>query len=155
MNNNEQETKQLEEKVLEIRRVSKKTEGGNRFRFTALVVVGNRHGRVGYAMGKATGVRESIEKATAKAQKKLTDVPMKGSTIPFPVEVKEGAAELLLKPAPEGTGIALGGATRVVADLAGIDDITGKILGTRNKYSNVLAMFKAFEKMKKLEDKYK
>ncbi len=154
MNNNEQETKRFEEKVLDIRRVSKKTEGGNRFRFTALVVVGDRHGRVGKAMGKAPGVRASIEKAAAKAQKNLVDVPMKDGTIPFPVEIKEGAAELLLKPAPKGTGIALGGATRVVADLAGIEDITGKILGTRNKYSNVLAMFKAFEEMNKLKEKY-
>ncbi len=152
--NNKQEKKQFEEKVIDIRRVSKKTEGGNRFRFTALVVVGDRQGRVGKAMGKAPGVRGSIEKAAAKAQKSLVEVPTKDGTIPFQVKVKEGAAELLLKPAPKGTGIALGGAARVVADLAGIEDITGKILGTRNKYSNVLAMFKAFEEMKRLKEKY-
>ncbi len=150
----ERKEKEFEDKVLKIRRVSKKTEGGNRFRFTALVVVGDRNGRVGMALGKAPGVRPAINKAVSKAKDQLQDVTMENGTIPFEIRIKEGAADILLRPAPEGTGIALGGAARVIAELAGIQDISGKILGTRNKYSNALAMFKAFERIKELSQKY-
>ncbi|MEA2020500.1 MAG: 30S ribosomal protein S5 [Patescibacteria group bacterium] len=151
---NQKEQKEFEEKVLEIRRVSKKTEGGNRFRFTALVVVGDRKGRVGMALGKAPGVRPAIDKATSKAKKNLQKVVLENGTIPFEIRVKEGAADILLRPAPAGTGISLGGAARTIAELAGIQDITGKILGTRNKYSNALAMFKALERIRELSRKY-
>ncbi len=151
---NQEEQKEFEEKVIEIRRVSKKTEGGNRFRFTALVAVGDRKGRVGMALGKAPGVRPAINKAAAKAKENLQEVEMENGTIPFEIRVKEGAADILLRPAPPGTGISLGGATRTIAELAGIQDITGKILGTRNKYSNALAMFSALERIRELSRKY-
>jgi len=154
MKTNQQEEKKFQEKVLEIRRVSKKTEGGNRFRFTALVVVGDRNGRVGMGLGKAPGVRPAIEKASEKAKDNLMGITIENGTIPLSVRVKEGAADLLLKPAPEGAGISVGGPARVLADLAGIEDISGKVLGTRNKYSNVLATFKAFREINRLAEKY-
>ncbi len=149
-----EDEKQFEEKVVEIRRVSKKTEGGNRFTFTALVVVGDRNGRVGVAMGRAPSVRPAIEKATKKAQTNMVTAAVSEGTIPFPIEVKVGGAHILLRPAPSGAGIVVGGAVRVVAELAGIRDISGKVLGSRNKYSNVLAMFEAFRQLNQLTEKY-
>ena len=146
--------KQFEEKVVEIRRVSKKTEGGNRFRFTALVVIGNRKGQVGKGLGKAPDVRTAIGKAVRKARRNLVEVPIEGETIPFPVEIKHGAAHLILRPAPEGAGIAVGSPIRIVAELGGIKNITGKILGTRNKLSNVNATFVALEEIRRLTRKY-
>jgi len=147
--------KQFEEKVIEIRRVSKKTEGGNRYNFTALVVIGNRKGRVGTAMGRAPDVRSAIGKAVKKANKHLIDISFVGGTIPFAVDVKRGAARLMLWPASLGAGITVGGPARVVAELSGIRDISGKVLGSRNKLSNVQATFEALEKIKGLMEKYK
>lgn len=146
--------KQLKEKVVEIRRVSKKTEGGNRYNFTALVVVGNRNGRVGMGVSRAPDVRSAIGKAAKKANEHLVDIPITGGTIPFAVEVKQGAVRLILRPAPLGAGIAVGGPARIVAELAGIGDISGKVLGSRNKLSNVRATFKALEEIKRLAEKY-
>lgn len=146
--------KQLEEKIVEIRRVSKKTEGGNRFSFTAMVVVGDKAGSVGVGVGKAPNVRSAIEKGIKKAKKNLIEVPLKEGTIPFPVEVKRGAAHIVLRPRPAGSGVSVGGAVRIVAELAGIRDISGKILGTRNKPSNVYAMLQALRKLKELSLRY-
>jgi len=148
------ETQKLTEKVIDIRRVSKKTEGGNRFSFTALMVVGDRMGSVGVGLGKAPNVRAAIEKGTRIAKKKLFKVPRAGGTIPFPVEVRCGAAHLLLRPAPSGFGIVAGGSVRAVMELAGIRDISSKILGSRNKAANVRATLVAFRQLQKLVEKY-
>lgn len=149
------EEKEFDEKVVQINRVSKKTKGGNRIGFSALIVVGDRKGKVGVALGKAPDTLSAIKKGIRKAKKKMIKVPMQGTTIPFPLQVKRGAAKLLLKPAPQGTGVIAGGAVRAVVEAAGIRDIVAKILGTNNKSSNVHATFKALSKISQLAKKIK
>lgn len=141
--------KEFEEKVVQINRVSKKTKGGNRISFSALVVVGDRKGRVGVGLGKAADVATAMRKGSTYAQKRLIDVPIKGTTIPHEIQVKLGAARLLLKPAPAGSGVIAGGPVRAVVEVAGIRDVVGKILGTSNKASNVYATFEALKRLKK------
>lgn len=147
------EPKEFEEKVIQINRVSKKTKGGNRIGFSALVVVGNRKGKVGVALGKAPDTLSAIKKGTRRAKKELIKVPMMGTTIPFPIQVKRGAAKILLKPAPEGTGVLAGGAVRAVVEAAGVRDIVAKIIGSNNKASNVHATFKALKNIENISMK--
>lgn len=137
----------LEEKVIQINRVSKKTKGGNKMRFTALVIVGNRNGRVGVGLGKSSDVSSSIIKAASFARKRMIDVPIIDGTISHSIRIKKGAAEVLLKPAPAGAGIIAGGAVRSVAEAAGIKNISSKILGSDNKANNVYAVFEALTKL--------
>ncbi len=137
--------------VVDINRISKKTKGGNQIRFSALVVVGDKKGKVGVGLSKATDVRGAIGKAVAFARARMFTVPMKGTTIPHHIEEKFSAARVLLKPAPAGTGIIAGGPMRVVLEAAGIKDVVGKILGTKNKISNVYATLEALKKIKKIE----
>lgn len=140
--------KEFEEKVIQVNRVSKKTKGGNRISFSVLVVVGDKKGRVAVGLGKSKDVSSGVEKAVAYAKKHLITVPMKGSTIPHDVRVKRGAAEVVLKPAPEGSGLIAGGAVRAVVEAAGIRNISSKVLGTNNKASNVYACLEALKKLK-------
>lgn len=140
--------KEFAEKVVQVNRVSKKTKGGNRIGFSALVVVGDRKGRVGVGLGKATDVQSAMRKGSTYAQKRLINVPMRGTTIPHEVHIKLGAARLLLKPAPAGSGVIAGGPVRAVVEAAGIRDVVGKILGTANKASNVYATFEALKRLK-------
>lgn len=137
--------KEFEETVVQINRISKKTKGGNQIRFSALVVVGDRKGKVGVGIAKATDVRNAIRKSIDAAKRKLIVVPIVGTTIPYSVHEKFSAAKILLKPAPPGSGIIAGGPMRVVLEAAGIRDAVGKILGTKNKISNVYATLKALE----------
>lgn len=137
----------LAEKVIQINRVSKKTKGGNRMSFSVLMVVGDRHGRVGVALGKAPDVLSGIRKGVRRARDMMIAVPMKGTTLPFPITIKKGAARVMLKPAPEGTGIIAGGVVRAVLDAAGVRNVVSKILGTSNKASNVYATFEALRRM--------
>lgn len=141
----------FEEKVVQVNRVSKKRPGGSKISFTALVVVGDKKGRVGVGLGKAPSVAQAVVKGAAIAKKNLVVVPMRGATIPHAVRVKKGAAEILLKPAPPGSGLIAGGAVRPVVDLAGIKDISSKVLGTKNKASNVYATFKALKQLKSVK----
>jgi small subunit ribosomal protein S5 len=145
--NNDPQAKQFEEKVVQVSRVSKKTKGGNKFGFSVLMVVGDRQGNVGVGLGKAHDVLSAIRKGVRKAKKKMITVPMNGATIPFPIEVKHGAARLILKPAPRGSGVIAGGPIRAVVDAAGIRDISSKILGTSNQASNVYATFEALQQI--------
>lgn len=145
-----QEPKEFEEKVVEINRVSKKTKGGNKVGFTALIVIGDRKGKVGVALGKANDVLSAIKKGVRKAKKKLVKVPLEGTTIPHEIVIKNGAARLILKPAPEGTGIIAGGSVRSVLELAGIKNVVAKILGTNNKLSNVTTTFLALKEIKSM-----
>jgi small subunit ribosomal protein S5 len=144
------EPKEFLEKVVQINRVSKKTKGGNQIGFSALMVVGDKKGRVGVALGKAPDVLSSIKKGVRKAQKSLIRVPIKNNTIPFRIESKHGAARVMLKPAPPGSGIIAGGAVRAVVESAGITDIVGKIMGSNNQANNVYATFKALDKIRRL-----
>jgi small subunit ribosomal protein S5 len=143
-----QKDKEFEEKVVKVNRVSKKTKGGSRMSFSALVVVGDKKGRVGVGLGKAVDVSSAVRKGTTYATKHLITVPMKGTTIPHESRVKLGAARLILKPAPAGTGVIAGGPVRAVVEVAGIKDVVGKILGTANKASNVYAAFEALKMLK-------
>jgi len=143
--------KEFEEKVVQVNRVSKKTKGGNRIGFSALVVVGDRKGRVGVGLGKAADVSTAMKKGSSYAQKRLFMVPMRGTTIPHEIHIKLGAAKLLLKPAPAGSGVIAGGPVRAVVEAAGILDVVGKILGTSNKASNVYATFEALKRLKAIK----
>lgn len=140
--------KEFEEKVVQIRRVSQKTKGGSRISFSVLCVIGDKKGKVGVALGKAPSVLSAIQKGMAWAKKHMINVPLKKETIPHEVRVKYGAAEVLLKPAPPGTGIIAGGAVGAVVEAAGVENIVSKILGTRNKLTNVYATMKALKKLK-------
>ncbi|MEK7112539.1 MAG: 30S ribosomal protein S5 [Patescibacteria group bacterium] len=140
-----QPVKEFEETVVQINRISKKTKGGNQIRFSALVVVGDKKGKVGVGLAKAKDVRRAITKAISQAKKHMIKVPLRGTTIPYSVTEKFSAARVLLKPAPPGSGIIAGGPMRVVIEAAGIRDASGKILGTKNKISNVYATLKALE----------
>lgn len=147
------EIKEFEEKVIRISRVSKKTKGGNKVGFTALVVVGDRKGRVGVALGKANNVLAAIKKGVRKGKKKLINVPLvDGRTIAHMINIKYGASKIIMKPAPAGTGVIAGGSVRAVLELAGIRDVVAKTLGTSNKLSNVTNTFNALKLMKNTVD---
>jgi small subunit ribosomal protein S5 len=151
MNNYYQpEIKEFEETVVQINRISKKTKGGNQIRFSALVVVGDRKGKVGVGLSKAGDVRNAIRKAIAAAKRKLIVVPLKGTTVPYSIREKFSAAKILIRPAPPGSGIIAGGPIRVVMEAAGVRDVSGKILGTKNKISNVYATLKALESISEM-----
>lgn len=139
---------EFEEVIVNIGRVTKVVKGGRRFRFTALVVVGNKNGLVGFGFGKAKEVPDAIKKAVDDAFKSIVEVNLKGSTIAHDVEVKYNASRILLKPASEGTGVIAGGATRPVVELAGIKDILTKSLGSNNAANVVRATIKALSALK-------
>lgn len=147
------EVKEFNETVVAINRISKKTKGGNQIRFSALVVVGDKKGKVGVGLSKASDVRSAINKAIAAAKRKIVNVPLKGTTIPCSVREKFSAAVIFLKPAPPGSGIIAGGPVRIVLDSAGIKDASAKILGTQNKISNVYATLKALETISKIAER--
>ena len=142
--------KEFEETVVQINRISKKTKGGNQIRFSALVVVGDRKGKVGVGLSKATDVRNAIRKAMSKAKRSMVQITLAGTTIPCSVREKFSAAKVLIKPAPVGSGIIAGGAMRIVMQAAGIKDVVGKILGTNNKISNIYATMKALQSISEL-----
>jgi small subunit ribosomal protein S5 len=144
---------EFDEKVVQVNRVSKKTKGGNKIGFSVLVVIGDKKGRVGVGLGGAPDVSSAVKKAVVYARKHLYTVPMKGTTIPHMVQVKVGAARIMLKPAPAGTGVIAGGAVRAVVDAVGIRDIVSKILGTNNKASNVYATMQALKELKSIKAK--
>ena len=148
MENNQSE---LFEKVVQVNRVSKKGKGGDKRSVSVLIVVGDKKGRVGVGLGKAADVQSAVRKATSLAKKRMIEVSLKGRTIPHQVMIKKGAARVLIKPASEGTGIIAGGAVRVVVEAAGIHDVVSKILGTKNKASNVYATLEALRSLKKVK----
>ena len=139
---------EFEESIVHIGRVTKVVKGGRRFRFTALVVVGNKNGVVGFGYGKAKEVPDAIRKAVDEAFKNLTDVKIKGTTIAHDIEHKFNASRILMKPASEGTGVIAGGAMRPVLELAGIQDILTKSIGSNNPGSVVRATIEALARMK-------
>lgn len=147
----EEEVKEFEEKVVHIGRVTKVVKGGRRFRFTAIVVVGNHKGQVGFGTGKAQEVPDAIKKAVEAAKKNLITVPMVGTTIPHEVNGKFGAGHVFLKPASEGTGVIAGGAVRSVCELAGINNILSKCIGSRTPINMVRATFAGLESLKTKE----
>lgn len=141
----------FEEKIVQVSRVSKKTKGGNKIGFSVLIVVGNKNGKVGVGLGKAGDVSSAIRKGVSLAKKHAIEIPIINGSIPFEFRIKLGAAKILLKPAPTGSGVIAGGAVRSVVSLAGIENISSKVLGTNNKASNVYATIEA---LKRLSQRY-
>jgi len=139
--------KEFVERVIQVNRVSKKTKGGNQMSFSVLVVVGDQKGRVGAALGKAKDVSSAVQKGIKRAKRVLVRVPLDGTTLPFSLLTRFGAAQVLLKPAPPGSGIIAGGSVRTVLDAAGVRDVSCKILGTNNPVTNVYAAIKALRNM--------
>lgn len=142
----------FEERVVAVDRVSRTVAGGRRIRFRTLVVIGNRSGRVGVGIAKGNEVATAAAKATKKARKNLITVPIHNDTIPHQTSYRYGSAHVILKPAPEGTSVIAGGPVRVVAELAGIRNLTSKILGaTSNKVNNVMATYEALKQLRTQE----
>lgn len=150
-----QQPSEFEENVVQINRVSKKTKGGNKVGFSALTVVGDKKGRVGVGLGKAPDVSSAIRKGISKAKKGLIVVPLVEGTIPLRIDIKIGAARIMLKPAPPGSGIIAGGAVRSVVSAAGIQNISSKMLGTENKISNIYATLEALKRVGEQVEKQK
>lgn len=142
---------EFEEKIVQVNRVSKKTKGGNKIGFSVLVVVGDKRGKVGVGLGKAPDVSSAIRKGVTLAKKHMITIPMVKGTIPLEIRIKLGAARVLLKPAPLGSGVIAGGAVRSVVEAAGIHNISSKVLGTDNQASNVYATMEA---LKQLSQRY-
>jgi len=142
----------FEERTIEIRRVSRVMEGGKRMSFRALVVVGDGHGRVGAAIGKALGVPEAIRKAAERAKRELVTVPMLGDTIPHEVWGEMKSTRVLLKPAAPGTGVIASGPVRAVLELAGIRNILTKVYGSRNPINVIQATLDALRRLRTPEE---
>ena len=158
MQRNEQ-VSEFKEKLVAIKRVSKTVKGGRNMRFSALMVVGDEHGRVGCGMGKAVEIPEAVRKGTDDAKKSMITVPMNGTTIPHEVVGVFGTGQVKMLPAPEGTGVIAGGPVRAVLEAVGIKDIVTKSIGSNNKINMVratlagLAQLRSAEQVAKLRGK--
>lgn len=151
MQRNEQ-VSEFKEKLVAVNRVSKTVKGGRNMRFSALVVIGDEKGRVGYGMGKAVEIPEAIRKAVEDAKKHLVTVPIVGTTIPHEVIGKYGTGKVVLMPAPEGSGVIAGGPARAVIEQAGIKDIVTKSYGTNNPINVVKATVEGLSRLKTIEE---
>ena len=142
----------LQEKVVHIGRVSKTVKGGRIYKFAALVVVGDGNGTIGFGIGKAGEVPDAIRKGIEDAKKNMVKVSLKGTTIPHEIIGKFGAGEVLMKPAPQGTGVIAGGAVRAVLEVAGISDIRTKCLRSNNPCNVVTAAFEGLKALRTVEE---
>lgn len=147
----EEEKSEFEKRVLQVDRVARTVAGGKRIRFRALVIMGNRAGKVGIGIGKAAEVVDAVAKASKIAEKNMIEIKIVDGTIPNRIDIKMGSAHLILKPARPGTSIVAGGTIRTIADLAGIKNIVAKILGTANKINNAKATMEALKRISRGE----
>jgi len=145
---NQKNVEEFFETVLNVRRVAKVIKGGRRFAFSALVVVGDRNGRVGVALGKSRDVSSAIAKALKRARKNLIPIPLFKTTLPFTVQAKHSASKVLLRTASKGTGVIAGGPVRAVMEALGVKDVLTKALGSHNPHNVVKATMKALKMLK-------
>ncbi len=148
---NERERREFDQKVVEVKRVTRVVAGGKRMRFRALVVIGDHKGKVGMGLKKGMDVAKSVNKAVNQAKKNMVTLPLVNETVPHEVKVKYKSSQLLIMPARPGTGVIAGGAVRSVMDLAGVKNVISKMMGSSNKVNNVKAVFEAFQRMKSKE----
>jgi small subunit ribosomal protein S5 len=141
----EKPVSEFEERVIEVERVTRVVKGGKRLRFRVLVVIGNKKGKVAYGLGKAGDVSQAVQKAVADAKKDIRTVVFQEQTIPFQVIGVFKSARVLIKPAGDGTGLIAGGPVRIVLQLVGLQDVVAKMLGSKNKISNVMATINALD----------
>lgn len=146
-------TDEFDQVIVDIARVTRVMAGGKRMRFRACVLVGNRKGKVGMAVAKGKDVALAVNKGVTRAKKNIVNVPIINETIPHQIKHQFKAAEVLLKPAPKGSGIIAGGAVRSVLDLAGVSNVVAKIMGSNNKINNVTVTLEALKKLKRVEKK--
>lgn len=143
----EREPREFEQKILELARVTRVTKGGKRMRFRACLIIGDRKGRVGMGVAKGADVAMSVEKAFRKAKKDLVTIPLQNGTVPHIVDRKFSAARVLIKPAPQGTGLKCGGAVRVILELGGVPNAVSKVMGSKNKINNAKAVMAALKSL--------
>ncbi|MBX4191321.1 MAG: 30S ribosomal protein S5 [Candidatus Doudnabacteria bacterium] len=148
----DQSKKEFEQKIVEIKRVTRVTGGGKRMRFRALVVIGDKKGKVGMGLRKGPDVSEAVNKAINAAKKSMVSIKIVNDTIPHEIKFKYGSCVVFLKPAQPGTGVIAGGAIRQVLDLAGVKNILSKMLGSSNKVNNVMATYLALTKLRTKEE---
>jgi len=139
------EKKEFEQKVVDIARVTRVVKGGKRFSFRTVIIIGNKKDKVGVGVAKGSDMKISTQKSFANAKKNLINIKLKGTTIPYPVFNKVGSAKIILKPASKGSGIIAGGAVRIVLGLAGIQDVSAKMLGSQNRLNNARATIDALK----------
>ncbi|GLQ30482.1 30S ribosomal protein S5 [Litoribrevibacter albus] len=152
MSNTEQTTTELQEKLVQVNRVAKTVKGGRIFGFTALTVVGDGQGRVGFGRGKAREVPVAIQKAMESARRNMITVQLDGNTLQYPVTARHGASKVYMQPASEGTGVIAGGAMRSVLELAGVQNVLAKCYGSTNPVNVVRATFNGLKQMKSPEE---
>lgn len=141
---------EFEEYVYHIKRISKKITGGNSIGFSALVIIGDRKGKIGSGLGKASDVSRAIQKAISKARDDTSEINLKENTIPHEITHKYAASRIFLKPAPKGSGIIAGGPVRAVLSMAGVKDVSAKMLGSSDKLSNVRCTIQALKLLKNI-----
>lgn len=152
MANHEQKDGELQEKLVQVNRVAKVVKGGRIFGFTALTVVGDGKGRVGFGRGKAREVPVAIQKAMEQARRNMVSVHLNGNTLQYPVKANHGSAKVYMQPASEGTGVIAGGAMRAVLELAGVHNVLAKCYGSTNPVNVVRATVKGLASMQSPED---
>jgi len=152
MANHEQKDGDLQEKLVQVNRVAKVVKGGRIFGFTALTVVGDGNGRVGFGRGKAREVPVAIQKAMEQARRNMVQVELNGDTLQYPVKARHGASKVYMQPASQGTGVIAGGAMRAVLEIAGVHNVLAKCYGSTNPVNVVRATIKGLSAMKAPED---
>ena len=150
-NRGERPDREFDQKVVEVKRVTRVTGGGKRMRFRALIVIGDHKGRVGIGLRKGVDVAEAVNKAVNEAKKNMITLPLVNDTIPHEIKLKYKSSKIIMLPARPGTGVIAGGAVRSVLDMAGVKNVISKMLGSNNKVNNVRATFAAFKQMRSKE----